>query len=226
VCKFLISEHQQNHSKKSLTNVTEVTTAQEIFEWYGSTVFDISRVPVAKRFLFANQLCQTLMDAHVNGHMRWECVIFEEAHTYLPNGCMRSLQKYGPTVDFVTQGRNYNLTFGLLTQFASQVDKLPVKLCEQRYFGWTYERNDKDYIKAILGKERAEECASLETGEFLYQKRDKIQRISTSKFDGTRESLKILPTTALNLEIPEMKVERIQQPGMIWCSVSLTTLQG
>jgi hypothetical protein len=42
----------------------------------------------------------------------------------------------------LTQGANFNIRFIAITQFASMVDKLVVKLAQQRYCGRTSEKND------------------------------------------------------------------------------------
>ena len=64
---------------------------------------------------------------------------------------MRSTRKYGALVDTVIVGANYNLRFGLTTHFPATVDRVP-KIAQQRYFGWTTEKNDPDYIRKFSAK--------------------------------------------------------------------------
>lgn len=152
------------------------------YNWRGSTVFDMSSLSIRDRISFAQMLCSTIYIKHVNGYKTPEFIVFEEAQTYLPNGCLRSPQKYGAVLDVISQGRNYNIRFGLLTQFPSNVDKYPVKMTEQRYFGWTWERNDVNYIKALVGKRWAETLKSLDVGEFIYQRKNRLERISVPEY--------------------------------------------
>ena len=79
----------------------------------------------------------------------------------------------------ITVGANFNISFGLITQFAAEVSKLPVKATQQRYFGLTSEPNDIRYIRGFIGKEQAEELRNLSVGEFIYSYRNKIQRFQT-----------------------------------------------
>jgi hypothetical protein len=98
------------------------------------------------------------------------------------NGCFRSTKKYAPMIDLVTVGANYNLRFGLITQFPAMVDKAPVKISQQRYFGWTTEKNDLDYIRKFIGKGYLDEIKNLRKGEFLYQCRNEIAKFSTKPY--------------------------------------------
>jgi len=152
--------------------------------WYGSTVFDISTLDSHDQIAFANTFCKYLNHQHINGEtICKEFVVFEEAQTYLPNGCMRlSARKNNPlegVLKLVTVGANYGLRFGLITQFPAMVDKAPVKISQQRYFGWTWEKNDVQYLKAFLGKEWSDRLGTLQKGEFLCQNRMSIQQIRT-----------------------------------------------
>jgi DNA helicase HerA-like ATPase len=130
------------------------------------------------RFYFVNVFCGTLLSAHISGHVKQnEFVVFEECQTYIPNGCLRSLKKYGAVLNLVTTGANFGLRFDLITQFASMVDKTLVKMCQQRYFGWSHEKNDISYARGFLTREWVDLLPSLQTGEFIYQKREETRKI-------------------------------------------------
>jgi hypothetical protein len=78
----------------------------------------------------------------------------------------------------------------LITQFPALVDKPPVKITQQRYFGWTWEKNDVAYVKAFLGKDWIAKLQSLQKGEFIYQCRDKTELIRTQEYKHPQENLK------------------------------------
>jgi hypothetical protein len=146
-----------------------------------STVFDVSRLGYGERFAFVKNFCKTLTDTHISGYPICEMVIFEEAQTYLPNGCMRS-RKYSDITDFVTVGGNFSLSFGAVTQFSASVDKAIVKLAQQRFFGLTSEDNDKKYVRSFIGKKYMDDLISLRLGQFLYQNRNIIQKFQCQKY--------------------------------------------
>ena len=68
----------------------------------------------------------------------------------MPNNALCN-KRYVETVRPVTQGGNFGIRFIAITQFASMVDKLLVKMAQQRYFGRTSEYNDLRYIHAVIG---------------------------------------------------------------------------
>ena len=147
-----------------------------------STVFDMSALTLGERIAFVNSFAESIYKSHVNGYEHPELIVFEEAQTYLPNGCMRSLRKYTPVVDYITVGGNYNTSFGIITQFPAMVDKAPVKAAQQRYFGLSTEENDKTYIKSFIGKKHLENLINLRLGEFLYQNRGNVSKFQCEKY--------------------------------------------
>ena len=177
-----------------ISNVVNVSERERRFEWRGNTVFDISALNTRHKVLFVNQFCHDLYKMHVDGYAMKEFIIFEEAQLYIPSGSLRlAIRRSSPcesVLDVVTVGANYGLRFGIITQFPALVDKPPIKITQQRYFGWTWERNDVAYIKAFLGKDWSVKLQSLQKGEFVYQCRDKTQLIKTAKYEacGTVET--------------------------------------
>ena len=144
--------------KCSIDNVVEVPSNVTDIDIPAnqSAVIDLSGVNYVTRIKYVIAFCKTLYNWHVSkGFKRspQEFVIFEEAHTYFPNGCFRSPKQFSPCIDLVTVGANFNLRFGVITQFPASLDKSVVKVCQQRYFGWSTEMNDLNYIKAFVGKE-------------------------------------------------------------------------
>jgi energy-coupling factor transporter ATP-binding protein EcfA2 len=179
-----------------ISQVTEVSTSQNLYYWFnGSEILDLSMLDARARVLFVNQYCKQIYVKHVKGFREPEFLIFEDAQTYLPNGSMKiSVRKtpiYDGVLDIVTVGANYNLRFGLITQFPALVDKSPVKITMQRYFGLTWEKNDIAYIKFFIGKEASEQLRSLNKGEFVYQYKDRIEKIQTEIFRPIQKVQKV-----------------------------------
>jgi DNA helicase HerA-like ATPase len=94
-------------------------------------------------------------------------IVYEEAQTVFPQGALRA-KRLQNVVRLLTQGRNYKIRIGMITQFAAMLDKDGMKYQRQRYFGWTDEFNDRKYISHFLGDEAAESLKFLKSGEFLY----------------------------------------------------------
>ena len=169
-----------------INNVVNVSEREKEYSWNDSLVFDISSLSSRHKVLFVNQFCHDIYKMHVEGYAMKEFIIFEEAQLYIPSGSLRLAIRRSSlcesVLDVVTVGANYGLRFGLITQFPALVDKPPVKITQQRYFGWTWERNDVAYIKAFIGKEWAAKLQSLQKGEFIYQCRDKTELIKTAVY--------------------------------------------
>jgi len=147
-----------------------------------SLIFDLSLLSIRDKIRFTNLFCRTLLQGHIQGHIKdWEFVVFEEAHLIFPNGSLRGLKRYGDAVAFATVGRNYRLSFGFITQFPANVDKLLVKLTVQRYLFQTWEPNDIRYLRRLLGNYTSN-LRNLETGECLYQSRNQIKRVIFPEF--------------------------------------------
>jgi hypothetical protein len=173
-----------------INNVTEIFgTEKQITIPADSTVLDMAALTTRKKLNFVNTTCRFLYNMHVQGQINQrDFLVFEEAQTYLPNGAMRLSTRHDSpcesVLDVVTVGANYNLRFGLITQFPAMVDKAPVKICQQRFLGWSWEKNDVDYLKAFIGKEWAMKLRDLQRGQFIAQCRNKIELIQTERFDG------------------------------------------
>ncbi|MFA5307268.1 MAG: hypothetical protein WC365_07515 [Candidatus Babeliales bacterium] len=155
-----------------------------------SAVIDLSHLGYVNRIKYVIQFCKAIYEWHMNkGFKRapFEFVIFEEAHTYFFNGCFRSPKQFSPCIDLVTVGANFNLRFGAITQFPAMLDKALVKITQQRYFGWSTEMNDLNYIRAFVGREyvnpkNPDSVFNLRKGQFLYQLRNNIAKIQSRPY--------------------------------------------
>lgn len=150
-----------------------------------STVFDISRLTIPDQKRLVEWFCKTIFEhqARILSQDRKQYfVIFEEAHTYLPQGCMKA-KAYQNTVRLLTQGRNYKVRMGIITQFASMVDKNAMRYMKQRYFGSTDEPNDVSYIRTFLNQ-NADTLKTLDAGQFLYYHSGKITKIAVEPYQS------------------------------------------
>ncbi len=167
------------------SNVTEISIPSN-----QSAVIDLSNLDYIKRINYVIAFCKCVYNWHKDkGFKRApiEFLIFEEAHSYFANGCFRNPRQFSPCVDLITIGANFNLRFGVITQFPASLDKALVKVSQQRFFGWSTEKNDLDYIKAFVGKEYTKpdnpnSVFNLQKGQFLYQLRNKIEKIQSSPY--------------------------------------------
>jgi len=148
-----------------------------------STVFDISFLTWQERMRFADLICKTLLDDRKSSKWRPPTFIFfEEGQLYFYQGSMRTPKQTPNVVELATNGRNFNLRYAVITQFASMIDKILVKITQQRYAGWSNETNDKKYWKGIIGKAWTEKLKSLTVGEFVYSNPKCVYRIRVPLF--------------------------------------------
>jgi len=129
-------------------------------------------------------------------------IIFEEAHTYFPQGCMRA-KRLQNTVKLLSVGRNLNVACVLISQFASMIDKFAVKhAMAQAWFGFTREPNDLRYLRQILGEE-VEELGKLEDGEFVYLNRNKTSKINIEPYFNNSAKTEIIKESRTIEEKPK-----------------------
>jgi hypothetical protein len=185
VTVYVFDTSQAWNHNSPINSVTEISTEEENYFWTNSQILDLSQLGIRERTIFVNQCCKNIFQDHVNGYNQQEFIVLEEAHSYLPNGSMRlSVRKKNVldgVLDLMTVGANYKIGFGLITQFPAMVDKTPIKACLQRYFGWTWEKNDVNYIKGFLPKEWSEKLRDLQRGQFIRQCRNDIRIVENEK---------------------------------------------
>jgi adenosyl cobinamide kinase/adenosyl cobinamide phosphate guanylyltransferase len=147
------------------------------YTWrFQNTVFDCAELTMNERIIFVDSLARELLDVHMTGTIdRPEILVFEEAELFLSNNNLRS-KKLENVLTFVSTGRNFNLRFIAVSPVPSLIDKLIVKLTEQKIFGRASEPNDLAYIKKILPKPWTEELKSLTVGNFISENKGRIQR--------------------------------------------------
>jgi len=111
------------------------------------------------------------------------CYVLEECQNLIPNSALRSysFQEIGR---FVTQGRNFGLSYIALTQRLASVDSNLVEISGLKYFGKTEGDNNRRKAKAWLPKEHLNKVRDLKTGEFLQQYGSKITLEQVSLFQS------------------------------------------
>ena len=174
----------------------------------GSFIFDMSLLNITQQKKLVRIVCRELWkrqvrDAQQGKPLRQYYLIFEEGHNYFPQGCMRS-HELADVVQLVTGGRNYKIRFEVITQFASMIDKDVMKYMKQRYFGYSDEPNDIDYITGFLGREHSKKLTELKAGQFLYKFGKKVRQIKNPIYESKTKSK---PYPKL-LEEPEPKEDR------------------
>jgi hypothetical protein len=154
---------------------------------YESVIFDTSQMTITDQLTFVETFCKNLIETYANpDHPKKPTfLIFEEAHTYFPQGCMTA-KAYRNTVRMMTQGRNFGVRFCCITQFASMIDKKAMRYMRQRYFGYTDEPNDTEYILRMFPKEFKEQgtkyLMGLKGGQFIYKCGNDVDQFEIAPF--------------------------------------------
>ena len=133
-------------------------------------ILDVSSLTTLQFQEVADKFCWLLFNLQTRipkEERRQMYVIFEEAHIVLPEGSMKA-KRLQNIVRLATVGRNFKIRVGVITQFASMIDKNILRFAGQRYFGWTDEYNDVLRVSTMIGKEAAESLKYFKTGEFWY----------------------------------------------------------
>ena len=169
----------------SLENVGVRTYLQSI-KLDKSTLIDTSCLTIPQTQELIESFCQSLFNAQAKLKPEQRCqyfVIFEEAQTAFPQGALRATA-FQNAVRLLTQGRNFKLRIGMVTQFAAMLDKTALRFATQRYFGWTSEFHDRHYISAFIGKDAANQLRYLKSGEFMYclPTEDRLEKISIQPY--------------------------------------------
>jgi hypothetical protein len=133
------------------------------------------------------------------------CYVLEECQNLIPNSALRSYS-FQEISRFVTQGRNFGLSYIALTQRLASVDSNLVEISGLKCFGKTEGDNNRRKAKAWLPKEYLNKAKDLKTGDFLQQYGSKITSEKVPLFQSLRKP-------QLYIEPPEPKkltlIERI-----------------
>jgi hypothetical protein len=157
-----------------------------------SVIYDVSLCAPQDQERIVENFARKLFDCQAQAENRRQyLVIFEEAHTYFSQGCMRA-QNMANCVRLLSVGRNVDIAAILVSQFASMLDKFAIKhSTSQAWFGFTREPNDIKYLKGILGA-AVEKLSKLQDGQFLYLTRSGLSKINIEPFEAMIEKQQIV----------------------------------
>lgn len=181
VLVYVFDPAQAWQKQSGVPNLCTIRDPTNIWLPAESTIFDISMMTILDQQDFVENFCRELFMNRAtfdNDPLTW--LVFEEAQLYLPQGALRA-KAFQELVRLVSVGRNYNIKFCLVTPFASQVDKYVIKLCGQRYIGYTCEPNDIKYLKGYL-EERVDELKKLNAGQFFCEARGEKTLIYSEEY--------------------------------------------
>jgi hypothetical protein len=183
VVVFDPTQDWQNRSK-----IPHYAVTQTLLGFERNIIYDISKLTNTEQQQLVEWFCKQLMIYQASlpkEKRKRHFIIFEEAHTYFPQGCMTA-KRYQNIVRMMTQGRNFKIRFACITQFASLIDKNAMRYMKQRYFGSTDEPNDFEYILRFFPKNKRDEIAEkivrLKAGEFIYKNGDKTELVQIEPY--------------------------------------------
>jgi len=187
-------------ARSSIRQYTKVEPCTVLEAPSKSMIYDISLLSPSQQQACVESFSKRLFEHQVSSENREQyVVVFEEAHTYFPQGCMRA-KALQNTVRLLSVGRNVNIACVLISQFASMLDKFAVKhSASQAWFGFTREPNDLEYVGKILG-EQAKELTKLSDGEFLYLNRKGITKTQIEPYTSDIAKTEIKPSVPKILE--------------------------
>lgn len=198
--------------RSSIKNYLTVKPNTQIEIPVESQIYDLSVLTLKQQKEFVERFNRALFDYQITyGSHHWYFCIYEEAHQYFMQGVLRS-NDMQYTVRLLTQGRNFKISMGLITQFSAMVDKNAIKFMEQRFFGASNEPNDTEYITRFFPKNERENVAEtlrkLDSGQFLSMKR---HIISIEPFESDIVKKQIESNTTPKSE-PLPKITAHQKP--------------
>ena len=183
-----------------------------------SIVFDISKLSVLQRQSLIESFCEQLYRYQASNmiHRKKYFLIFEEAQSYFKEGFLRA-KRFGNSAMLLSEGRNYGVRFMCITQFSALVDKTAMRYMKQRYFGYTSEPRDVEYITTFFPKNKKQEIAetlrNLKAGQFIYMNAEVTTKIEIEPFQTTIAKTQIA-IPQLNIE-PIKPIQQVNSNGVI-----------
>jgi len=142
-------------------------------------IYDVSKLTVKELRAFTSGMMTIDFQDYVRldelGFDVRACYILEECQNLIPSGSLRS-GEFGEVSRFVTQGRNYGLSYIAITQRLASVDTNLIEISGLHYFGKLDGDNNLRKAKAWLGKEWLETVRDLDVSEFLVQYGSQIDK--------------------------------------------------
>jgi hypothetical protein len=161
-----------------------------------SQIYDLSILTLKQQKESVERFNRAIFNYQIVNASRWYFCIYEEAHQYFPQGVLRSSEMQY-TVRLLTQGRNFKISMGLVTQFSAMLDKDAMKFMEQRFFGASNEPNDAEYVSKFFPKKDrdaiTETLRDLKAGQFLNMEQ---QIFEIQSYEGSTDKTEITAPTA------------------------------
>jgi len=172
-------------ARSSIPRVMKVEPYRTLDVPCESMIYDVSLCSPQDQARIVENFAKNLFERQARSENRRQyLVIFEEAHTYFYQGCMRS-KNLANCVRLLSVGRNVGIACVLISQFASMLDKFAIKhSTSQMWCGFTREPNDLMYLKQILGSD-VKELSKLKDGEFVYLTRNGLSKINIEPYIST-----------------------------------------
>lgn len=147
VTVYVVDSSQSWLNQSNIGFAIQVPTNLRAKVYNLSTIYDTSLLSVRDQKVFVEDLIGILYEyAARNPQSRsWKVLVLEEAQLIYYQGSLRS-HRLPFSKQLLTVGRNFGLRYLAISQFSSEVDKLLVKMSGQRWFGWTWEKNDREYL--------------------------------------------------------------------------------
>ena len=168
-----IFDPSQSHIKESDIKLFQVvstyTDLEDIYnDPYQSMIFDTSRLyPEEQKLFISSVMAEDFEDATETQRDNWLCHVVEECQLVLNSTVLRS--RVGQeALRWVSTGRNFKLTYMIVSQRPSLVSTTAISLTGARYFAQLDEPNDLSKLrKFIRDKEVLSSVPELQTGEFV-----------------------------------------------------------
>ena len=161
-----------------------------------SIIYDLSLLTLSEQKGYVERFNRALFEYQINNGSHWYFCIFEEAHQYFPQGCLRA-KAFQYSVRLLTQGRNFRISMALITQFSSMLDKDTLKFMQQRFFGASNEPNDLRYLQGFLGKD-ANQLKTLDNGCFFYFHKGTLSKVHIETYEsGIAKTQIVIPQPKL-----------------------------
>ena len=178
-------------------------------------IYDFSRLSCFEMREYVTGLMEYELNRAIElteeGYNPQVCYILEECQNLCPSGSLRS-SDYQEISRFITQGRNFGLSYIGLTQRLASVDTNLVEISGVKYFGKTEGDNNLRKVKSWIGKENIETVRGLNVGKFLRQHGNEIKLIKSEIFESYSKPVKFIRPQPIRYARP---IERPQPQPFI-----------
>lgn len=161
--------HTQESDIKHYQVIRPHTDLQDVYDNpYQNMIFDTSRLyPTEQKIFISLIMASDFLEASEVSRSNWLCHIVEECQLVLNSSVLRSKEGQ-EALRWVTTGRNFKLTYLIVSQRPSLVSTTAISLTGCRYFGQLDEPNDLSKLKKFIrNKEILASVPDLKVGQFV-----------------------------------------------------------